>query len=156
MTTATIEERRAFHKEVLDIVQSKLANKNSEWARPEEPILHNLKSEKEEPHVYYHNNNFRVTRQLIHFEKTKIFEDELDKCMRTHGEAKYRKCQEIAKRFQASCRVASNLERGPNARKRDVGFIYQNNKLRELEKDAKELGLNNPFPPSSPRTTIGY
>ena len=42
--------------------------------------------------------------------------------------------------------VTSNVDRGPLARKRDVGFIYHNNKMRELQKQAAELEVPFPYP----------
>ena len=42
--------------------------------------------------------------------------------------------------------VTSNVDRGPLARKRDVGFIYHTNKMRELQKQAAELEVEFPFP----------
>ena len=42
------------------------------WARPEEPILHNLNDEKEEPHVFFHNINYRTSRKYINIEKIKV------------------------------------------------------------------------------------
>lgn len=42
--------------------------------------------------------------------------------------------------------VASNVDRGPLARKRDVGFIYHNHKMRELQREAAELEVPFPFP----------
>lgn len=37
------------------------------------------------------------------------------------------------------------MDRGPIARKRDVGFIYHTAKLRDLQKQAAELEVEFPF-----------
>ena len=42
--------------------------------------------------------------------------------------------------------VTSNVDRGPLARKRDVGFIYHTNKMRELQRQAAELEVEFPYP----------
>jgi hypothetical protein len=52
---------------------------------------------------------------------------------------------QIYKRFQAAVRVSSNVDRGPLARKRDVGFVYHHAHNRELQKQAEELGVEFPF-----------
>ncbi len=52
--------------------------------------------------------------------------------------------------------VSSNVDRGPLARKRDVGFIYHNNRLRELQQQAAELEIENPFPAPAKQATGGY
>lgn len=52
--------------------------------------------------------------------------------------------------------MASNVDRGPLARKRDVGFIYQSQKLRELQKAAADLEIENPFPPVDPYPNKPY
>lgn len=41
--------------------------------------------------------------------------------------------------------VASNVDKGPLARKRDVGFIYHQAKLRDLQQQAAELEVQFPF-----------
>lgn len=41
------------------------------WARPEQPILHDLPDEKAEPHVFFHNTNYRISRKYINAEKVK-------------------------------------------------------------------------------------
>jgi hypothetical protein len=40
--------------------------------------------------------------------------------------------------------VSSNVDRGPLARKRDVGFIYHQANMRELQKQAAELEVPLP------------
>lgn len=120
------------------------------WARPEEPILHNLADERTELHVFYHNVNYRASRKYINAEKVKLIRDQALTCARTSGNARWHKCTEIYKRLQAACRVASNVDRGPLTRKRDVGFIYQTEKLRQLQQAAAELEIENPFPPVTP------
>lgn len=52
--------------------------------------------------------------------------------------------------------MSSNVDRGPLARKRDVGFIYHNNRLRELQQQAAELEIENPFPAPAKQATGGY
>ncbi len=52
--------------------------------------------------------------------------------------------------------MSSNVDRGPLARKRDVGFIYHNNRLREMQKDATELELEFPYPAPAKQATGGY
>ena len=42
------------------------------WARPEAPILHSLPDEKAEPHVFFHNTNYRISRKYINVEKVKV------------------------------------------------------------------------------------
>ncbi len=49
-------------------------------------------------------------------------------------------------RVSRHLQVTSNVDRGPLARKRDVGFIYHNNKMKELQKQAAELEIPFPFP----------
>ena len=46
----------------------------------------------------------------------------------------------------APFQVTSNVDRGPLARKRDVGFIYHTNKMRDLQRQAAELEVPFPFP----------
>ncbi|KAJ9527886.1 hypothetical protein QJQ45_005537 [Haematococcus lacustris] len=93
------------------IWESLAKTEGQRWARPETPILHNLANEREEPYVFHHNSNYRVSRKYINAEKVK---------------------------------VSSNVDRGPLARKRDVGFIYQAARMRELHQQAAELEV--PFP----------
>ncbi len=45
----------------------------------------------------------------------------------------------------ARAQVASNVDRGPLARKRDVGFIYHHSRMQELQKQAAELEVEFPF-----------
>mmetsp|Transcript_14059 Transcript_14059/g.30448 ORF Transcript_14059/g.30448 Transcript_14059/m.30448 type:complete len:144 (-) Transcript_14059:538-969(-) len=137
----TVNERiKAFYK-------SFSGEPGKRWARPEEPILHNLVDEKEEPHIFFHNTNYRISRKYINVEKTKILKQQALECARSTGHARYHKCTEIYKRLQAMVRVASNVDRGAMARKRDVGFIYHNHRMRELQKQAAELEVPFPFPP---------
>ena len=42
------------------------------WARPDAPILHSLPDEKAEPHVFFHNSNYRISRKYINTEKVKV------------------------------------------------------------------------------------
>lgn len=42
------------------------------WARPEEPILHDLHDEKAEPHIFFHNINYRASRKYINIEKVRV------------------------------------------------------------------------------------
>ena len=44
--------------------------------------------------------------------------------------------------------VFSNVDRGALARKRDVGYIYQSDKMKALQKEAAELEVPFPFPPA--------
>ncbi len=48
--------------------------------------------------------------------------------------------------YACTTQVTSNVDRGPLARKRDVGFIYHGEKMRELQKQAAELEVPFPFP----------
>lgn len=50
--------------------------------------------------------------------------------------------------FPRSCarQVASNVDRGSLARKRDVGMVIHNQRLRDLQKEAAELEVPFPFP----------
>ena len=41
------------------------------WARPDAPILNSLPDEKAEPHVFFHNSNYRISRKYINAEKVK-------------------------------------------------------------------------------------
>lgn len=50
-----------------------------------------------------------------------------------------------------SLQVSSNVDRGPLARKRDVGFIYHNARMRELQQQAAELEVEFPFKKAPPR-----
>lgn len=42
------------------------------WARPDEPILHTLNDEREQPHTFFHNINYRTSRKYINVEKIKV------------------------------------------------------------------------------------
>ncbi|MEW5302915.1 MAG: hypothetical protein WDW36_005653 [Sanguina aurantia] len=120
------------------------------WARPEEPLLHDMNDEKAEPQTFFHNNNYRISRKYINQQKVKILQEEVLFCTRSSGHAKQNKCAEIFKRFHAAVRVASNVDRGPLARKRDVNFIYTAHKLKTLAEEAAELGVENPYRPPAP------
>jgi hypothetical protein len=52
---------------------------------------------------------------------------------------------QVYKRYQAAVRVASNVDRGPLARKRDVGFIYHHEANRQLQREAEAAGIEFPF-----------
>lgn len=145
-----------FHEKISKLFQSLTGEAGKRWARPEEPILHNLNDEKEEPYIFFHNTNYRTSRKYINIEKVKILKEQALECMRSSGHARYHKCTEITKRLQAAIRVASNVDRGPLARKRDVGMIYHNNKLRELQKEAAELEVPFPFPEPAKQSSSGY
>ncbi|KAG2487597.1 hypothetical protein HYH03_013875 [Edaphochlamys debaryana] len=153
---ASVEERQTFHEKVNEVFKNLTGEKGQRWARPAEPILHTLNDEKEEPHIFFHNTNYRTSRKYINVEKVKILREQALECMRSSGTARYHKCTEIMKRMQAAVRVSSNVDRGPLARKRDVGFIYHNNKLRELQAAAAELEIENPFPAPAKQATGGY
>jgi len=47
-------------------------NESERWARPAEPILHELEDEKAEPNVFFHNTNYRISRKYINIEKVKV------------------------------------------------------------------------------------
>lgn len=111
------------------------------WARPAEPILHTLNDEKSEPHTFFHNLNYRASRKFINVEKIKILKAEAIECVRSAGHARYHKCAEINKRLQASIRVASNVDRGPLARKRDVAFVYTIDRLKTMQRECAELEI---------------
>lgn len=42
------------------------------WARPDEPLLHDMNDEKAEPHTFFHNNNYRISRKYINQQKVKV------------------------------------------------------------------------------------
>lgn len=42
------------------------------WARPDEPLLHEMDDEKAEPHTFFHNNNYRISRKYINQQKVKV------------------------------------------------------------------------------------
>ena len=99
--------------------ESMAGEEGKRWARPEEPILHALADEKEEPHLFYHNTNYRISRKYINIEKVKvsimlsssarlrekpgtdrilalqILKQEALECMRSSGTARVHKCQEV-------------------------------------------------------------
>ena len=92
------------------------------WARPDAPILHSLPDEKAEPHVFFHNSNYRISRKYINTEKVKvrdgtawqrviaylphitlrmnaqILKQQSLECVRSTGHARYHKCQEVRHR----------------------------------------------------------
>ncbi len=89
---------------------------DARWARPEAPILHSLPDEKAEPHVFFHNSNYRISRKYINVEKvkvgsalwhrlihrgptlvlrTQILKQQSLECVRSTGHARYHKCQEV-------------------------------------------------------------
>lgn len=153
---ATVEERQDFHAKMEKLFQSMTGEDGKRWARPEEPIYHSLNDEKEEPYIFYHNTNYRTSRKYINIEKIKILKEQALECVRSAGTARWHKCTEITKRLQAAVRVSSNVDRGPLARKRDVGMIYHNNRLRELQKEAAELEVEFPYPAPAKQATQGY
>ena len=57
---------------VAEIYKSFAGAEGKRWARPEEPILHTMVDEKEEPHVFFHNTNYRISRKYINAEKIKV------------------------------------------------------------------------------------
>lgn len=134
-----------WSEKVKGLWQSMAGEDGKRWARPDAPILHNLDDEKSEPHVFFHNNNYRISRKYINVEKVKILREQALECVRKAGHARHHQCLEINKRLQAAVRVSSNVDRGPVARKRDVGFIYHTAKLRDLQKQAAELEVEFPF-----------
>lgn len=69
---ATVEERVAFHEKVNDVFRNLAGEPGKRWARPEEPIVHTLNDEKEEPHIFFHNTNYRTSRKYINVEKVKV------------------------------------------------------------------------------------
>lgn len=125
--------------------ESMAGDKGKRWARPDAPIVHSMDDEREEPHVFFHNTNYRISRKYINVEKVKILKDQVLECARSSGHARYHKCTEIHKRLQAAVRVSSNVDRGPLARKRDVGFIYHTARLRDLQEQATALEVEFPF-----------
>lgn len=134
-----------YNDKVKGIWESLSSQEGKRWARPEEPVLHKLEDEKSEPYVFFHNTNFRLSRKYINIEKVKLLREQALECVRTAGHARHHKCLEIHKRFQAAVRVSSNVDRGPLARKRDVGFIYHTNKMRELQEEADKHNVEWPF-----------
>lgn len=61
-----------FHEKITKLFQSMTGEQGKRWARPEEPILHTLNDEKEEPYIFFHNSNYRVSRKFINIEKVKV------------------------------------------------------------------------------------
>ncbi len=57
---------------VKSIWESLAGAEGKRWARPEAPVLHSLADEKEEPLVFFHNTNYRVSRKYINVEKVKV------------------------------------------------------------------------------------
>lgn len=68
----TSEGGKDFHDKISKLFQSMTGEPGKRWARPEEPILHNLNDEKEEPYIFFHNSNYRVSRKYINIEKVKV------------------------------------------------------------------------------------
>lgn len=134
-----------YAAQVKAIWESMAATPGQRWARPDAPILHTLPDEKAEPMLFFHNTNYRISRKYINVEKVKVLREQALECVRSSGHARHHKCMEIYKRFQAAVRVSSNVDRGPLARKRDVGFIYHHNRMRELQAQAAELEVEFPF-----------
>lgn len=131
--------------EYADKVRSVWEQYQKQESRPETLILHSLPDEKAEPLLFFHNSGYRVSRKYINVEKVKILREQALECIRSAGNARHHKCIEVVKRFQAAVRVASNVDRGPLARKRDVGFVYHHTRLQELQKQAAELEVEFPF-----------
>ena len=63
----------ALSQKVQQLYASLSGSEGKRWARPEEPILHNLPDEKAEPHVFFYNTNYRTSRKYINFEKIKVW-----------------------------------------------------------------------------------
>ncbi len=55
-----------------ELYKSLSGSEGKRWARPEAPILHSLPDEKAEPHVFFHNTNYRISRKYINVEKVKV------------------------------------------------------------------------------------
>ena len=51
------------------LFQSMSGEQGKRWARPEEPIYHNVVDERAEPHIFFHNANYRISRKYINIEK---------------------------------------------------------------------------------------
>eukprot|EP00955_Chlamydomonas_euryale_P035889 350255-Chlamydomonas_euryale.AAC.45 len=60
-----------WRQKVDELYKSIAGQEGARWARPEEPILHDLADEKGEPHVFFHNTNYRISRKYINVEKVK-------------------------------------------------------------------------------------
>lgn len=56
---------------IREIWESLAGAEGKRWARPDAPILHDMQDEKEEPRVFYHNTNYRISRKYINVEKVK-------------------------------------------------------------------------------------
>ncbi len=61
-----------WRQKVDDIYKSFVGEEGKRWARPEAPILNDLPDEKAEPHVFFHNTNYRISRKYINVEKVKV------------------------------------------------------------------------------------
>lgn len=61
-----------WSEKVKGMWQSMAGEEGKRWARPDAPILNNLEDEKAEPHVFFHNNNYRISRKYINAEKVKV------------------------------------------------------------------------------------
>lgn len=62
----------AWDKKIKELYASMQGPEGKRWARPEEPILHTLPDEKAEPHIFFHNTNYRTSRKYINAEKVKV------------------------------------------------------------------------------------
>lgn len=60
-----------WRAKVDEVYASMSGKEGARWARPEAPILHDLADEKGEPHVFFHNTNYRISRKYINVEKVK-------------------------------------------------------------------------------------
>ncbi len=61
-----------WRAKVDDLYKSMSGEEGKRWARPDAPILHDLSDEKAEPHVFFHNTNYRISRKYINVEKVKV------------------------------------------------------------------------------------
>ncbi len=61
-----------WRQKVDDIYKSFVGEEGKRWARPAAPILNDLPDEKAEPHVFFHNTNYRISRKYINVEKVKV------------------------------------------------------------------------------------
>lgn len=65
MDTAWSQKVRQWWQQAAD-------SEGERWARPASPILHDLEDEKAEPHVFFTNTNYRISRKYINIEKVKV------------------------------------------------------------------------------------
>lgn len=61
-----------WREKVDSIYKSFVGEEGKRWARPDAPILNDLPDEKAEPHVFFHNTNYRISRKYINVEKVKV------------------------------------------------------------------------------------